>query len=130
MKLYSKLENLNKKDIKKIVNLTLMWCIKKWGLNKKRKGLLCVEFGWEKKNYMGQYEYGENIISIYPKSIKNVRDLIDTTIHEFTHQRQSMSYYHTILKKSGYSEHPMEIEANDVAFLNRKKCWDDVKCYF
>ena len=127
MKQLTKLTELNKKKIKKIVNLTIMWSIKEWGLNKRRKNILTVDFSWDENEDMGRYFSSENKIVIYPKMIRNIRDLIDTVIHEFTHQMQSLSNYNLILSKTGYKDHPMEIEANEIALENRAKCWKEIK---
>lgn len=129
MKQLTKLSELNKKKIKKIVNLTVMWSINKWGLNRRRKKLLTVDFIWLNSDDMAVYHSSENRIVIYPNMIRNIRDLIDTVIHEYTHQMQSLSNYNLILSKTGYSKHPMEIEANENALSNRAKCWKEIKKY-
>ena len=72
MKQLTKLSELNKKKIKKIVNLTVMWSINKWGLNRRRKKLLTVDFIWLNSDDMAVYHSSENRIVIYPNMIRNI----------------------------------------------------------
>ncbi len=125
--LYTRLKWKRKTDIERVVDLTVDWCVGKWGLNGRRSGPLVAEVNWEERHSMGQYDYKENLITIYAKANLNIRDLVDTVIHEFTHQRQKMSQYHKVLKSKGYSEHPMEKEAYETAKQNRKQCWQEIK---
>ncbi len=125
--LYTRLKGKRKATIEKIVELTVKWCVEKWGVNRRRTDMLIVDLNWDESNSMGDYDYRENLITIYPRANSNIRDLVDTVIHEFTHQRQKMSTYHKVLKTKGYSEHPMEIEAFQTAKENRKNCWHSLK---
>lgn len=126
--MYTKIKGKRRVTIEKIVDYTLGWCIEKWGLNGKRKGLLEIEVDWDsKEGPMGEYDYKDNLITIYPRNNVNIMDLVDSVIHEFTHQRQKMSKYHKVLKGTGYNDHPMEIEAYEVARVNRKECWYEIK---
>ena len=126
--MYTKLKGKRKVTIEKIVGSTLEWCIEKWGLNGKRKSLLEIELDWDsKEGPMGEYDYQDNLILIYPRNNVNIMDLVDSVIHEFTHQRQKMSKYNKVLKGVGYNDHPMEIEAYEVAKVNRKECWYEIK---
>lgn len=125
--LYTKLKGKRKATIENIARLAVDWCVEKWGVNGRRTEMLIVDLNWFDRHSMGDYDYKENLITIYPRANSNVRDLIDTIIHEFTHQRQNMSSYHKVLKKKGYSDHPMEIEAFQTAKENRKSCWHSIK---
>lgn len=125
--LYTRLKWKRKADIEAIVDLAVDWCAEKWGVNGRRREPLVAEVNWEERHSMGQYDHRENLITVFAKANLNVRDLVDTVIHEFTHQRQKMSQYHRVLKSSGYCGHPMEIEAYRLAKENRKQCWHDIK---
>lgn len=127
LNLYTRLKGKRKATIEKIIELTLEWCVDKWGVNGRRTEALITEVNWDEKISMGDYDYKENLITIYPKANLNIRDLVDTVIHEFTHQRQKMSSYHKVLKSKGYSSHPLEIEAFATAKENRKACWHELK---
>ncbi len=126
--LYTKLKGKHKKSIKNISVLTLLWCMKNWGINKRRTAdiNLTVDFA-NKPGNAGEYYYQVNTIAVYVKHNHNVRDLIDTIIHEFTHQRQALSGYEKMLKTFGYDAHPLEQEAEATAKEFRRQCWREIK---
>ncbi len=126
--MYTVIKGKRRVNIEEIIYKTLEWCIDKWGLNGRRKNELEIEIDWEvKEGPMGMYDYQDNLITIFVRNNKNIRDLVDTVIHEFTHQRQNMSQYHRVLKGVGYGDHPMEVEAFSIAMINRKECWYSIK---
>jgi hypothetical protein len=126
--LYTKLKGKHKKTIKTITGLTLYWCIQKWGVNKRRSTDINLNLDFvNKPGSCGEYYYQDNAIVVYVKHNRTIRDLIDTIIHEFTHQRQAISNYQQVLKKFGYDAHPLEQEAVAVAKEFRKQCWHEIK---
>ena len=130
--LYTTLKYKKKVIIEDIITDVLGWCIDKWGLNGRRTSKLGIEIDWDRNDggTMGEYDYMDNLIIIYPRNNKNVRELVDSVIHEFTHQRQKMSKYHKVLKSTGYSDHPYEVEAFSIAKEYRKECWYSIRGRF
>lgn len=127
--LYTPIKHQRKKRINDVINLTIDWCINKWGVSKVG---LCLDICYKEHtpSYIvskGEYDIEENEIIIYPSNNSNIRDLVDTVIHEFTHHRQDMSKYHKVLLKSGYDNHPLEIESNETAKKYRKVCWYSIR---
>jgi hypothetical protein len=56
----------------------------------------------------------------------NVKEIIGTTIHEYTHFCQDLKEYALMTKKVGYDDNPFEVEANE----NEKyyiNCWRSIK---
>jgi hypothetical protein len=129
--LYSKIKHQRHNRINKIADLTIKWCIDKWGINSKHEDDLVWDVLYEREcnNYdtRGAYSSEMNEIEIFVFNIINVRELVDTIIHEFTHQRQDMEDYWVVNASKGYNENPYEIEAWETAKEFRKECWYDIK---
>ena len=80
---------------------------------------------------MGQFDYKTNTLTIYHNNNYTVKDLIQTTIHEYTHYLQPIStYYYKYSRIYRYYDNPFEVEA----FKNEKKyyrkCWKSIKYFF
>ena len=129
--LYTKTKHQRRKRIEMVINESFNWCINKWGV-KQHKYDLFLDVCYKEHMISGlenraEYCYKYNEITVYPSEHNNIRELIDSVIHEFTHQRQDMSKYFETLNKSGYNDHPLEIEANKIAKKYRKECWYSIK---
>ena len=129
--LYTPIKNQRRKRIESVIYNTLNWCIDKWGL-KDHEYDLEIDVCYKEHMVSGMDNKAEycsefNEIVIYPSEHTNIRDLVDSVIHEYTHHRQDMSQYHEVLHKSGYSDHPLEIEADETAKKYRKECWHSIK---
>jgi hypothetical protein len=95
-----------------IAKAALKWCERTMGINRRKK--------YKVKTYVrkaavgddtcGEYDCWDNEIYIYWNNCSDVRDLIATCIHEWTHQKQPIltKYY----KYPGtYSRNPYERQA-------------------
>jgi hypothetical protein len=126
--LYTPLEDIPKQDIVMISKNALEWAIRNLGgkrMNNKQP--LRLRYRWNVKKWSGEYIYKSNTIFVYPNGQRNVRDLIDTIIHEFIHHKQCMKRYKRLLKRKGYKDHPMEEEAIWFARMYRTPCWLSIK---
>ena len=56
----------------------------------------------------------------------NVREIIKTTIHEYTHHCQDLKEYSVMTKQVGYDKNPFEVEAN-LNEMYYKNCWKSIK---
>ena len=130
MRINTNLKTLTHKEIRHIVDKTMSFCEVKFGINK-RKGYSKVIVRAQSKNddflKYGEYRPDTHTIIVFKNNCKNVSDLITTTLHEYTHTLQPVaSKYYKMLKKYGYQNHPMEIEAVE----NEKYCkevWKKIK---
>ena len=130
MRINTNLKSLTHKEIRHIVDKTMGFCEVKFGVNK-RKGYSKVIVKAQSKNddflKYGEYHPDTHTIIVFKNNCKNVSDLITTTLHEYTHTLQPVaSKYYRMLKKYGYQNHPMEIEAVE----NEKYCnevWKKIK---
>ena len=125
---YKKLEYIGEK----VIN----WCVDKFGLSKHYNDYPYVEIDMvETNNPLGEFISDNNEIIIYPKAINNMDEFIGTIIHEYTHYMQSPSWYtrylnnltiDEVIKNLPSPSHPYEIEADEVAKKNMKKCKNEV----
>lgn len=74
----------------------------------------------------GQYDVTNNMIQIHYNVCGDVKLLIQTIIHEYTHYLQNLKKYDVLYKQYGYDRHPQEVEArkNEVLY---SPCWKQIK---
>ena len=113
----------------KIVSLTVGWCKKFFTPpHIKRHNPLCIMIhNTPSHNVYGQYCEKNNWLTINLSKCKNVKDIMMTTIHEYTHLCQDLKEYSVMTKEVGYNDNPFEIEARfneDTYYTN---CWRSIK---
>ncbi len=121
-------ETLTRAALLRITQMTITWCRKNLGINQRKSllptfylsatdttGLLC-----------GDYDDIDNEICIYYKNVRDVRELVGTVIHEWTHQLQPCRSKYNKWKGS-YNKHPLEVEAFQAEALWTSPCWKDIK---
>jgi len=106
--------------------MALRWCKRHLGVNKRKKfePIWSVVKGYDTD--CGAYDADDNEIWIYWDQCEDVRELIATCIHEWTHQLQPIrtKYY----KYPGsYSRNPYEREARRNEDKYTKECWTHIK---
>ena len=128
--LNTQVDNMDIKSIRNVIKNTTKYCVDTFGINKRKKTeftvSICKQRGGEKS--YGQYCPYENKITIHYDNCTKLKDLIQTVIHEYTHYMQPVkSSYHKLLKKYGYDNHPMEIEAREMEKQYYNECWNQIK---
>lgn len=134
MKLRTKLNELTPQDHKYIVGLTVKWCREFLGENNRRKTKFKVFVGPQPKRELkhigacyGHFDCLKNKLSVFPEHNKTVKELIQTTIHEYTHYTQPIrSKYYTYDEQYGYQRNPFEVVARRNEGLY-KVCWKNLK---
>lgn len=134
MKLRTKTYDLSPREHKRIVRMTINWCKEVLGENHRRKNEFVVFVGPQPKRllkkygkYFGCYCCFENKLEVYPENNKNIKELIMTTIHEYTHYTQPIrSKYYTYEEQYGYHRNPFEVVARKNEGLY-KQCWKQIK---
>ncbi len=108
-KLNSKISD--RKDVVRIGKMAETWCRKYMGNNNKKKFSLLVTYwkGWD--TIMGEYDPQEHNIFIYYNNISNVKELLQTIIHEWTHSLQPLTSKWKEYNDIAYSTNPYEKEA-------------------
>jgi hypothetical protein len=117
-----------RREIVKIINLTMKWCLHNFGPNKRKRyelTIACIK-NTETDKECGQYCPEENLIEIYWNNLEDVREVIATCIHEWTHYKQPiLTKYH---KFTGpYCRNPFELEARKYEKKYTPLCWKDIK---
>lgn len=101
----------------------LTWLLKMYPIRKKRPMIVIDDSTSE---LLGEYHYYINVIVIYRRNNKRIRDVIQTTIHEFFHyylltSDAKMDLYTRQLKEYGVYDHPQEVlcEAMEKALVKK-----------
>ena len=133
LELFIKPRNLKVKDLKigkkKFVELVLNWCIN----NIDNNGIpVNVKVIYRKSTKrLGYYVYYDKMVVLYIDDSLDLFSIVDSTIHEFIHHLQMPSKkfekeYSEKLISHGYENHPMEIEARNLAKKYRNQCYDQI----
>ncbi len=95
------------------------------GLNYRRHTLPILE--WHSTgDDCGDYDFEDNIISVYKSQHKSVLEIIHTIIHEWCHYKQSTKKYYQYDSELGYLKNPLEHEADKIADSLKRKCRKDL----
>jgi hypothetical protein len=132
IKLYTTTKELGKRRIEVIVRESIAWCKENLGINRRRKEeinylLYSQEKSQDGTRNLGCYDPSFNTIGVSYNLNKNVRELINTIIHEYQHSLQPISYYRKYDKQYGYYNNPLEVEARMVAEKNYFLLWEEIQ---
>lgn len=124
--LNTKVQGLGRAPAVSIANMALRWCKRELGINKRKKyaPIWSVRKGYDMD--CGEYDAEDNEVLVYYDNCEDVRELIGTCIHEWTHQLQPIrtKYY----KYTGsYSRNPYERQARRNEDKYIKPCWEHIK---
>jgi hypothetical protein len=122
-------KNISMDQSYKIVNLTIQWCQKYFEepVIKRRKELLVMVYDSPTNQVYGQYCDKNNWLTINLHFCGSVKDIIQTTIHEYTHFCQDLKEYSLMNKRVGYDKNPFEVEAQYNEIMYYKNCWRSIK---
>ena len=121
------IERLGRQPTVRIANMALRWCRREFGTNNRKKyePVWSIVKGFE-PDVCGQYDDTDNEVYIFWDQCEDVRELIATCIHEWTHQLQPITtkYY----KYPGsYSRNPYERQARYREKKYTPILWDSIK---
>lgn len=105
--------DLSLTKVKEIAKLTLMFGVAKFGTHKYKKVPTVSIINNPKLAYYGMFVCATNTIVVNRAYAFNVKSLVQTILHEYTHYLQNMNEYKLVLKKVGYDAHPYEVEARN-----------------
>lgn len=131
MKIYlkTKTETLTTPQLRKIVRECIKWCEKEIGDKPSRKRTFKYRVLTLPNGYTpayGSYDYNLNSLNVYRNHALDVKMVIRSVLHEYTHFMQNLRYYHTVLSKVGYDNHPQEKQAR-VMEMFYGYCWKHIK---
>jgi hypothetical protein len=117
------------KITKRHVNKIFGWCLKTYGKSKYNRTFPTIHFkkpDHTNEDCSGVYDEFEHTIFINKEQHDTLDDLVNTIIHEYTHYKQNMKHYQILALYLDNDKHPMEIEAEQVAERDMKKCLKEV----
>lgn len=120
---------LDSDTITKIVELTDEWCQDNLGVNEELGDLtiyITDQSMWAKSCY-GGYDVNSNSIYIYQNRCENIKWIIKSILHEYTHYLQDLEHYDSLLGEYGYDNHPHEVEANNIMEDYYLTVWNNIK---
>lgn len=122
-------KNLTMDQSYKIVDLTIQWCGKFFTppVIKRRRELLFMVYNSPTHEVYGQYCDRNNWMTINLFNCNTVKDIVKTTIHEYTHYCQDLKEYSLMTKQKGYDKNPLEVEARYNEDMYYTNCWRSIK---
>ena len=122
-------KNLSMDQSYKIITLTLEWCQKFFTAPtiKRRRELLFMIYNSPTHQVYGQYCDKNHWLSINLSTSNTVKELVKTTIHEYTHVCQDLKEYSLMNKQVGYDKNPFEKEACYNEQMYYTNCWRSIK---
>ena len=125
--LKTKIADIGRRQTVRIANMVFRWCRRNLGVNgrKKWQPVWYIHKG-SSENEMGEYDATDNELYIYWDNIPDVRELIRTIVHEWTHQNQPiLTKYHKC--QCSYSQNPYEREARRAELKWTPVIWRELK---
>ena len=125
--LKTKLSDLGRGPTVRIAHMVFRWCRRNLGVNgrKKYSPVWYIRKGWG-PGEMGEYDAYDNELFIYWDNIPDVRELIRTIVHEWTHQNQPiLTKYHKY--PGSYSRNPYERQARYAELKWTPVIWKELK---
>lgn len=121
-------QTLKRRELARITQMAITWCKNNLGINHRKAYLPTYYLSALQvdPNLCGDYDDIDNEICIYYKNINDIRELVATVIHEWTHQLQPCRSKYNKWKGS-YKTNPLEVEAYDAEALWTSPCWKAIK---
>ena len=131
MKYYLKTrtEELTSKQIRHIVCEAIKWCETNIGTKVSRKRTFKYRVLTLPEGYTpayGMYDYDKNTLFVFRNYATDVKMVVRSVLHEYTHFMQNLRNYHVVLKKVGYDKHPLEQQARGMEYFY-SECWKAIK---
>ena len=133
-------EKYTHKKLEELGEKVIDWCLNEFGLSKHYNDYPYMDIVMDEEGICGEFFSHNNQIIICTPALDTIDEFIDTVIHEYTHYMQSPTWYTRYANRKieltveefadyllgGDPTHPYEIEADEVAKKNTKKCKKEV----
>jgi len=128
MKLHTKTSRLTTPEIRKVVCEAIKWCETNIGTKHKRRTLKfrVLTLPDRYTPAYGMYDPRNNTLYVFRNHAKDVKMVIRSVLHEYTHFMQNLRYYTSVLNKVGYNKHPLEQQARGMEYFY-SDCWEGIK---
>ena len=136
IKLKTRTDTLTKAQKRRVVDATINWCNANLGVNNRRKNKLTYSVIVQSPKIlkvmnaeaMGMFDPKVNKVIVFHNNNDTVMEMVQTTIHEYTHYLQPIrKYYNYFNKMAGYFKNPFEVEAFNNEKKYYKECWKSIK---
>lgn len=129
IELDSQIEHIGRKEATRIANIALRWCKRTLGVNKRKRIQVTwyIRKGYGEEDTCGEYDATDNEIIIHWDMCRDVKELIETCIHEWTHQNQPILTKYDKYPGS-YSRNPYERQARYAEKKWLPICWNEIEC--
>ena len=122
--------SLNATWIEWINNLdATKWCVANFGVNNRRHKPFTVSIRMQVSGSprYGEFNHIENTMVIFHNNCENVKLIVQTVLHEYTHYMQPIrSKYMELHERFSYEDNPLEVQARTNERLYRN-CWKKIK---
>lgn len=128
MKTYLKTptSELSVRQIRTIVCETIKWCETNLGTKSYKVDYSVRTLRQGYTPAYGCYDGSRRTIMVFRNYAPDVKMVVRSVLHEYTHYLQNLRWYENTLKKVGYDKHPQEIEARGMENLY-SVCWNEIK---
>ena len=112
--LKTKTSELSSYELRSIVCEAIKWCETNIGTKVSRKRTFKYRVLTLPEGYTpayGMYDYDKNTLFVFRNHATDVKMVVRSVLHEYTHFMQNLRNYHVVLKKVGYDKHPLEVQA-------------------
>lgn len=117
---------LTRTQLRRVAKETINYCVSTMGIKPNLPvPAVSVQNRGGSRRY-GQYDVKNNKIEICYNVCGDLKMMIRTIIHEYTHYLQDMDNYWIVYKEVGYNNHPDELEARSNEKLY-SPCWKIIK---
>lgn len=126
--LNTRIDAMPRKEVARIGNMVFNWCRRNMGINNRKHYTPKWYFSrWnDNPKVCGEYDDETNEIFVYYKNLTDVRELVQTIIHEWQHQLQPLRTQY-FKYKGPYNKNPFEIEAQYAETIYTRPLWETVK---
>jgi hypothetical protein len=107
----------------------LQWCEQEYGWSKYEEYRPTISY--RKPDHLtedvcGWYDDSDCHIHLNNLSCNTIEELVKTVIHEYQHHLQDPKQYQRLAKKLSHEQNPLEIQAEEVALRDYKKCLQEL----
>jgi hypothetical protein len=123
---YSSVTDLTNQERRKLAEFCREYCMEVIGVPRK-KGIPSFSIVKTNKEYYGEYCSERERIFVFYNNCGTIQKFVETFIHEYVHHTQNLTKYDKWLSKYGYDDHPLEVEAREVAKKYRGHCLESYR---
>lgn len=126
--LNTKTKTIGRLEAVRVANFALRWCKTNLGVNRRKKYEVkwYIRRGCGDEDTCGEYDATDNEVIIHWDNCVDVKEIIETCVHEWTHQNQPILTKYDKYPGS-YSRNPYERQAKYAERKWTPVCWEAIK---